>query len=206
MSILSEIYRIKQKEFTERLKEMIDPKIVYVTDLTGCSMKRIMRMHYPLLSFRFEPSVILGDLVHTGLEKILEEHGWASEYQVEKSIKVNGETYTLKGRVDLVKITDNGVEEVVEIKTGRDLPHNEPHDHHILQLKIYMYLLNAKKGHLLYITPERIVEFDVEYEPIDLESLVRETILNERAPRYEWECKYCPYRKLCPYARTYGKH
>ncbi len=205
MSVLEEIYSIKQKEFTEKLKEMTDSRTIYVTDLVSCSMKRIMRIRYPLLSFRFEPPMILGDLVHAGLEKLLEEHGWRAEVQIEKRISVDGEEYLLKGRADLVryaKESQNRAEEVIEIKTGRDLPSNTPHEHHVLQLKIYLYLLGAQRGYLVYITPERLVEFPVDPEPIDLEMLVRETVYNEKTPRYEWECKYCPYRRICPFAKT----
>ncbi len=205
MGILEEIYSVKQKEFTEKLKEMTDPRTIYVTDLVSCSMKRIMRIRYPLLSFRFEPPMILGDLVHAGLEKLLGEHGWRPEVQIEKKVIINGEEYLLKGRADLVRYAPGSpshAEEVIEIKTGRDLPLNEPHEHHVLQLKIYLYLLAAKRGYLVYITPERLVEFEIEPEPIDLETLVRETVYNEKAPRYEWECRYCPYRRICPFART----
>jgi len=205
MSILEEIYSIKQKEFTEKLKEMTDPRIIYVTDLVSCSMKRIMRIRYPLLSFRFEPPMVLGDLVHAGLEKLLEEHGWRAEVQIERKISIDDEEYLLKGRADLVRYsgkTEDKVEEVIEIKTGRDLPSNAPHEHHVLQLKIYLYLLGAQRGYLVYITPERLVEFQVDPEPIDLETLVRETVYNEKTPRYEWECRYCPYRRICPFAKT----
>lgn len=205
MGILDEIYRIKQKDFTDKLQEATNPSIVYVTDLTSCSMKRIMRIRYPLLSFRFEPPIILGELVHTGLEKILMDKGWKAEVQVEKRVNIDGTEYLLKGRADLVKYSqddESKAEEIVEIKTGRDLPLNAPHEHHALQLRIYLDLFGAKKGYLVYITPERIVEFSVDPEPVDIETLIRETIYNERAPRYEWECRYCPYRRICPFAKT----
>jgi len=200
--ILEEIYNVKQKDFTEKLREMTDTSIVYVTDLVSCSMKRLMRIKYPLLSFRFEPPIILGELVHAGLERILEERGWRAEVQVEKAFTIDGENYLLKGRADLVRYENGRAKEVVEIKTGRDLPLNEPHDHHVLQLKIYLNLLGAEEGYLVYITPERLAEFRVEPEPIDIETLMRETIYNEKTPRYEWECRYCPYRRICPFSRA----
>ena len=202
MRILEEIYNVKQKDFTEKLREMTDTSIVYVTDLVSCSMKRLMRIKYPLLSFRFEPPIILGELVHAGLERILEERGWRAEVQVEKAFTIDGENYLLKGRADLVRYENGRAKEVVEIKTGRDLPLNEPHDHHVLQLKIYLNLLGAEEGYLVYITPERLAEFRVEPEPIDIETLMRETIYNEKTPRYEWECRYCPYRRICPFSRA----
>lgn len=205
MVVLEELYRIRQQEFTEKLKEQSDPHIVYVTDLTSCSHKRVLRRNYPLLSFRFEPQMILGDLVHLGLESTLtgikhERGRWVAEVEVNQEYEVEGEFYRLKGRADLVYYEDEEPSVVVEIKTSRDLPDNKPLEHHILQLQVYMNVLGASRGFLVYVTPERLVEFPIEKSSIDIKALLRETVENARRPRYEWECRYCPYSRLCPYS------
>ena len=204
-SVVEELYRLKQREFLDRLKEMTDPRVVYVTDLVSCSHKRVMRLSYPLLSFRFEPSMLLGDLVHSGLASLLTSLGgeggeWRAEVPVEREVIVDGESYLLKGRVDLVYYEGGEPRLVVEVKTGRDLPDNTPREHHVAQLRVYLELLDVDEGYLLYVTPERLVEHQVERIPLDLEALVRETVLDRARPRYDWECRYCPYRRLCPYS------
>lgn len=203
MSIVNELYRIKQRDFSEKLRELTDPRIIYVTDLVSCSHKRSMRLSFPLLSFKFEPPLVLGDLVHAGLGFLLAENGWEAEVQIEKSYIIDGKEYVLKGRADLVRRGKNGKPEtVVEIKTSRDLPENNPREHHVMQLRIYMQLLGANRGYLLYVTPEKLVEFEIEPAEMDIEGLIRETIYDLQTPRYEWECRYCSFRKICPYART----
>ncbi|KSW11908.1 CRISPR-associated protein Cas4 [Pyrodictium occultum] len=206
MGIVSELYKAKQRDFSERLREMTDPRVVYVTDLVSCSYKRVMRLQFPLLSFRFEPSLVLGDLVHAGLGSLLASRGWETEVPIERKYIIDGEEYILKGRIDLLKRNDDGKPHtIVEIKTSRELPENSPREHHIMQLRIYMELTGAKRGYLLYVTPDRLVEFEVEPSSVDVEALLRETIYNLRAPRYDWECRYCSYRKICPFARL-GRH
>jgi CRISPR-associated exonuclease Cas4 len=205
MVVLEEIYMLKQRDFSEKLRELTDPNIVYVTDLASCSHKRVMRINYPLLSFQFEPQLILGELVHHGLQHILTSSGegsWQAEVPIEEKLNIDGMEVILKGRADLVKYDENGVPvTVVEIKTARTLPEEAPLEHHVLQLRIYLQLLKAKQGILLYVTPERLAEYTVEPSPVDVEQLVRETIYDMRVPRYEWECRYCPYRKICPFSR-----
>jgi len=203
VAIVGELYRIKQRDFSGKLREMTDPHIIYVTDLVSCSYKRSMRLAFPLMSFRFEPPLVLGDLVHAGLGSLLSEHGWETEIPVEKKYSIDGEEYILKGRIDLLKRGKNGKQEtIVEVKTSRELPENSPREHHAMQLRIYMQLTGASRGYLLYVTPERLVEFEIEQSSISIENLIRETVYNLQAPRYDWECRYCNYRKICPYART----
>jgi CRISPR-associated exonuclease Cas4 len=209
MVVVEELYAIKQRDFSEKLRELTDPNIVYVTDLALCSHKRVMRIRYPLLSFQFDPQLILGDLVHVGIQQLLISNSsgkWKAEVSIEKEFNIDGRRIILKGRADLVEFSDEGRPvTVVEIKSARTLPSEAPLEHHVLQLRIYLQLLGAEQGVLLYVTPDRLVEYDVDPSPIDIEELVRETIYDLRVPRYEWECRYCPYRKICPFARRYDK-
>ena len=200
LRILPLLYRAKERSFADRLRESTDPRTVYVTDLVSCSQKRLFRIEMPLASFRFEPPLLLGDLVHLGIERLLEEEGWVTEMEVVKRFRVDGAEYTLRGRVDAALVTGNGVEHVLEVKTARSV--ERPLEHHVLQLQVYMALLGARSGTLLYITPDKILEFSVEPRDVDVEALVAETVRNEARPRYDWECRYCPYRRYCPYSRS----
>ncbi|MET1101500.1 MAG: CRISPR-associated protein Cas4 [Pyrodictiaceae archaeon] len=204
--MLSLLYSVKLKEFQERLGEMTNTSIVYVSDLVSCSNKRVLRALYPLLTFNMEPQTLLGDLVHKGLQHLVttvdkqDNVEWQAEVPIERTYVIDGKSYILKGRADLVGYEEGSPKFIVEIKTARHFHSTMPLEHHILQLKIYLELFNVDKGILIYVTPEKIAEYSVVRGGIDIEKLLRETISNTVHPRYEWECKYCPFRKLCPYA------
>ena len=74
--IISIIYRDRIKEQMERLEELRDPHIVYVTDLISCSHKYLLRRSFPELTIHFEPITVFGDLIHKGLEAYLSEKGY----------------------------------------------------------------------------------------------------------------------------------
>ncbi|WP_227410868.1 CRISPR-associated protein Cas4 [Thermosphaera chiliense] len=190
------LYEKYVKEELHRLEELKNPKIVYVTDLVGCSHKYYLRRLYPELTIKFEPSAVLGNLVHAGIGTLLREKGFEVEVEVSTEVEVNGEKYSVRGRVDALK-KDEGL--VVEVKTAR-YAQDIPREHHLNQLKIYLEILNLENGTLIYITPDKIYEFQVKREKISLESLVKTLVDDTAHPRYEWECSYCMFRKLCPYA------
>ena len=205
MVILETLYRAKMEEFQDKLPELVDESVVYVTDLVSCSHKRVLRRRYPLLTFRFEPQAVLGDLVHSGLERLVVERNgnWRAEVPIERFFDIDGKRYRLLGRADLVEYSEEGrPKRVVEIKTARQLQGNTPYEHHVLQLKIYLELLGVDEGLLLYVTPERLVEFRVERGGVDVEELMRQTVYDLARPRFSWECRYCPFKRICPYARN----
>ncbi len=206
MVIVERLYRVKIEEFQEKISEMVDETVIYVTDLVSCSHKRVLRARYPLLTFKFEPQAVLGDLVHIGLEKtVVEADGsWKAEVPIERVFNIDGRRYRVLGRADLVEYGEDGLpKRIVEIKTARQLQGNAPYEHHVLQLKIYLELLDVDEGYLLYVTPDRVVEFRVERGGVDVEELVRQTVYDLAKPRFSWECRYCPFRKICPYARDH---
>lgn len=196
-SILSLVYRSKLKEYNDRLAELKDPKVVYVTDLVACSNKRFFRLQFPELTFRFEPILILGDLIHKGLELFLTSEGYEVEKEVEEKYSVKGLDYVLKGRIDAFNARDSVVIEVKFSRTSQGVPH----EHHVLQLQVYLNLLKAENGTLIYVTPDRILEYQVKSQPIDIEALIKETVENSVHPRWSWECKYCYFNRMCPYKK-----
>ena len=111
---------------------------------------------------------------------------------------IDDREYVVKGRVDAWNPVSR---EVVEIKTARS-SHGVPHEHHILQLQIYMEILGVDKGLLVYITPDRLLEYTVLKASVDIEGFVRELVGDSVHPRWDWECRYCVYSKLCPYRRV----
>lgn len=193
------LYRWRVEEARKRMESKQDYE-VYVTDLVFCPLKvRYQKMYSEIaLAHAFSPVTVLGELVHIGLEKFLQDQLGRDvvnvEVECDREIVVDGTAYVVKGRVDAI-VGDT----VIEIKTSRS-DANIPYQHHILQLRLYLWLTGFNKGLLVYVTPERIAEFEVNTPASDGEvaDLVRSIIVGEPAPRYAWECSYCPYAYLCP--------
>lgn len=192
----------------ERAKHAREPGIYWVTDLVSCSLKRGFALKYPELELAelFNPVAVLGSFVHSGLgqllSRVLENEGARVELEVESSLMVNLEpivpgsgTAVVKGRADAIVVTRDGARYGIEVKTSRsDL--SLPMEHHVDQVRVYNLLFNLEKSYLLYVTPERIAQFEVAERASEGELAKR--ILEAKAPRYAWECKYCPFAVLCP--------
>lgn len=189
------IYSRIIQEQLKRLNELKSPNIIYVTDLVSCTYKYHLRKKFPELTIVFEPATILGDLTHLGLEKILMEKGIKVEVDVLKYIQIGNEIYLVKGRIDAI---DEFRKLIIEVKTSRTSL-NLPRDHHVKQLNLYLEITGFNNGILIYITPEKILEYEITRQPINLENEVLDLLNNKHHPRYTWECNYCSYRKICSY-------
>lgn len=198
--ILQILYKKFMSEQTSRLSELADPSIVYVTDLVSCHHKYHLRKLYPELSIGFEPSAIMGNLIHAGIESIIMEYGFKPEFQLEKHVELNGRVYVLKGRVDAFHPETR---EVLEIKSVKSFQ-GEPYEHHVQQLNIYLNLLDSPTGYLLYISHDKMFEYTVRPIRLDVEGELASLLRDEKHPRYAWECRYCPFRKICPYRGAEG--
>jgi len=165
--------------------------VFHATDLCRCPLKRIYELQFPELARPFAPQLVTGQIVHLGLQHLLREREFKIE--VEKSRRI-GE-YTIIGRIDALNERDRlGV----EIKFSRDDKYL-PYEHHVLQVKIYNWLFDLDKTILVYVTPERITEFEV-HEALR-ENQVESLILDEKTPKYDWECRYCEFSVICPKKR-----
>ena len=178
--------------------EKKDSNTIYVTDLLYCPLKPRLREQFKELTLAeaYNPSTLQGSLIHESVERILiEELNAEVEVPVTKEITIDGKVYKLVGKIDTKK--DNVI---VEIKTSKTVV-GIPKEEHVLQLRIYVNMLNAEHGILLYITPDRITEFYVDTGISDdkLIELVQDYVYTRRIPRQEWECKYCVFAKVCPH-------
>jgi len=195
-SVLASIFRYLLEERKKHVRD--NPDTYYVTDLLQCAYKRELSMKFPELSAytSFEPAVVMGILVHEGLEKILSEMDIEVEVEGEKTIEdpEADRIYVVKGRADAIVTTDDG-RVGIEIKTSRNA-NNIPYEHHIDQARLYNWLFDLKKTILVYITPTKLVEYEI-VGPMD-EKMILHIINSSTSPLYEWECKYCPFSKVCP--------
>lgn len=197
--LVEKIFKKKLEDYLSHIKE---ENTLYVTDLVRCPLKNKYEKIYKELTLSevFTPSAILGDLVHAGLEDFIKNNfsNAQVEVELEKDIQVNDRPIKIKGRMDAVAEID-GERTVIEIKSAR-ADKGLPHEHHKVQLQIYLWLTGLRKGLLVYITPDRVTEYEIK-EPIDEAGairLVEETLKGNKAPRYPWECKYCVYSNVCP--------
>ncbi len=196
-------WRLKRQEQIKR-----ERNVIFITDLIRCPLKRIYEDKFPELTLSeiLNPASILGDLVHLGLEDIIKDFMKNCEVIVEeefeKVVELEGEKYYIRGRPDIVLKASNRVM-VVEIKSSRsDI--NIPYQHHILQTQLYAWLVNAKEGILIYVTPDRISEYSLSQLNVnvptddDVRNMIKELVTITTAPKYKWECKYCRFSSICP--------
>ena len=213
MEISELLYRIQLKEFKERFKKVKEYKgiLIWVSALTQCPRKWLYMLKFPeAVQYQFKGSLAIGKVAHMGLESIIKDNLSCLSYKrVENEVEVkkevvldDGRKVLITGRVDSVAYRDD--EKILyEIKTAKsDI--GIPHGHHILQLKIYMNILGSSKGILVYLTPERITEYEVK-EPVSNEELKRliSSFLKFKGPLYSWECSYCIFSSICPYKKIH---
>lgn len=134
---------------------------------------RVLNEPYEVVASK--DTVMVGQLIHIGVEEI-------AEY-VSRVYRKKAGGYVVYGTPDL--IVDG---ELVEIKFTV-YPPKEPREHDVMQLRIYMWLLDKDKGYLWYISPFGSREFEVEGKYDD--DYVVWLIENPQYPMHRFECKYC---------------
>ncbi len=186
---------------TEREKHRREPGVLWVSDLVRCSLKRVYEERFPeiALSDMFRPSLVIGTLLHRGLEELLRnilgEVTVQAEVEGSKEVLLeSGEVVVVRGRVDLL-LARGDWRVAVEIKTSRS-DRGIPQEHHVDQVRAYNWLLDLDRSILLYVTPDRVTQFYVDERMSDSE--VASVVTSKKAPRYSWECSYCPYSIICP--------
>lgn len=190
------LYRLRKEEF---LKHRREANVYWVSDLVRCPIKREFEIKYPEIALTniYSPYYILGDLIHKGLESIVSEELSAKiEVETSKDIQLSsGKKVMVKGRIDCIVTTEKGENIGVEIKSARaDV--GIPQQHHIDQVRIYNWLFDLTKSILIYVTYNRVTEYEIR-EKASIEEIIYR-IEDRRAPRYSWECNYCIYSILCP--------
>ncbi|RLE65049.1 MAG: hypothetical protein DRJ47_06035 [Thermoprotei archaeon] len=188
---LEERYNSAVRAYNERLAKY-DSTVYYVTDLLKCGELRRCYTAHEIGRLSIKPPIVIGDLVHIGLQKIFERDGWVSEVSASKTI----DNYTIRARCDLIR--DN---EIIEIKYTSYLQNNiwASRRHNIDQCKIYNNLFDTDVVHLVFFSPGGMRQIDINERYSDAEIL--EMIENPKYPRYSWECKYCKFADKCEYRR-----
>ncbi len=172
---------------------------IYVTEaVQPCPRQSYFNRLYPR-----PPTIasVLGQYLHTLLQEQFKSLG----YDIEVGVGLDLGEFKLVGKADVVAEDEHGTH-IVEIKSVGMLP-NTPRETHIRQLQIYMQLLQAERGTLLYVSRNKgnIKLFDIKPDPQSLEFAITNArvlweALNSRVPppahRGAW-CVFCPHRKRC---------
>ena len=163
-----------------------EDNVIWVSDLIRCKKKaELSNKHFYI--FKPEPYFVMANLIHIGLQKWLQDN---YNFEIEKEFEKKIEEFVIRGRVDAI---DSNT--VIEIKCTKDVKDNKPYEHHVLQLRLYLWLTGREHGKLIYITPNKLLEFDIHETMDDDEVLL--LIDNWKSPRYEWECSYCDFACIC---------
>lgn len=205
MSSIDIVEKIYSWRKSEKEKHKREPDTYYVTDLVRCPLKREYELMYPELS-AYElmyPPYVVGDLLHMGLQRILQEiFGEKILIEVESEKKValpDGSIVKIRGRSDGIITLDNNRKIGVEIKSSKS-DYGLPMDHHIDQAKIYNWLFDLEETILIYVTYDRVAQYIIRDKVSEDEIISR--IKYSTAPRYPWECSYCAYSVICPFKKT----
>jgi len=165
--------------------------LLFVHELCECSHKRKMRQRFPDIgkAETYNPRFAVGQLIEEALKQRFQNEG---NHVYTKELVVDDKTYVISGMIDII---DPETNTPIEVKYQTFLQ-GKLYEHHVLQLRLYMWLLNAKRGELLYVSPEGLKSFIVRKLLTNRE--VIKLIREEKSPRWtEWECYYCPYQQFC---------
>lgn len=180
---------LDERESTKEVWKAKGKEVMFVHELCECTYKRKLRLKFPEVekaSF-FNPRFLVGYLVELAVKNLLED---TSSHPVFRELVIDGKQVLVYGHIDAL------VNDVpLEIKYQTDL-RGIPHEHHILQLKLYSWLKNSSLGLLTYVSPEGIKVFEITNDLND--EKVTELVKKESSPMWkEWECSYCIFERFC---------
>ena len=174
-----------------------------VTDLFVCAEKtRLIRegkeADRPKEETNWMRQGTISSFVHWAMQEVLEGNGWLIPDKGSSYFKRFGE-YRLFCKPDAIKVKgdrwyeDLSAIEVVEIKCPMWFSGNA-FDNHLFQVGIYMNILGAARGTLMYLHNNGFANIDCEkMEDDDIVWLIE----NRKSPNFDKECVGCWYRKYC---------
>jgi len=161
------------------------PEAIHAHDLTRCSQKRVMEEQYPELAEKtlFEPSVQIGEALHTFVEAL------PTIDTAQKVFERTVNRHLVVGKPDITT-----EEAVYNLKFRRRL-YDRPLEHDVLRASIYAWLARKPYGHIVYLNPREFREWVV--SPVTTETVLY-LIEHPKSPRWDWECRLCPFKGYCP--------
>ncbi len=201
--ILEKIYKA-QKEVLEKIEKSTSLEPPYsapVSTILHCYTRSVFDKKFGMKSMLpTNVNVFMGLLFDFTIKVVLQGYPLPEHYYVKDFRDKEGNIYQIHAGPDVI-IED----EVIELKYTSAPLENIPLEHHEAQLKIYMNMTKLP-GRLVYLTPQGVREYYYEeneaFSDDEVAEIARQFFIEKLSPRYEWECRYCPYRSVCPLAKT----
>jgi len=188
-------YRVEREEWRAELREKYGAPVLFVHELVECPKKREMRLRFPEieLASTYNPRFVVGWLIEEGVRRVLgvgeDQRRW------ERLVETQDLRAVVAGSIDA---RDPETGRPIEIKYLTSL-YNAPHEHHELQLSIYLWGVGEPEGELWMISPEGAIFLPVSAASDEaVIQLVSNALRAERAPMWQWECDHCQFEKFCP--------
>jgi len=191
-------------EFTKNtiIGKYIEDNVVYVSDLAKC-------MYYVYLSMREKKSdytnLLIGQFGHLIIEKALKHYLPKSDVEIKVEYEVEHEIngVVVRGKIDVLIIDYDKLNSVpIEVKFTKYKKVNLWYE---TQLQLYMWLIGAKFGYLIYINPQDLdyTVFTITYDEQKVRSRLRKVkdllmVYKGVEPSREYfGCEVCPFKTKC---------
>jgi CRISPR/Cas system-associated exonuclease Cas4 (RecB family) len=192
---------------------------IHVSDILLCQRETVFRRLYPQEIKDVEIGFFtVGRAIHEAIQQLAK---YFPKYEVEKEINYEIDGITLKAHIDLYDKENNIPIEAKTVRSNKVSPTDEPKDFNVDQLKMYMSLVDADTGYLIYQLmldyndfPFRVYEIKMTKEERKemLENMVTDALnlqmnIDMKTPeksKYvfydeskKWKCKYCHFTEQC---------
>ncbi len=200
---------------------------IHVSDLNLCLRETVFRRIKPQEIKDKEISFFtVGRAIHDCLQNLAQ---YFPKYEVEKEINYGIDGITLKAHIDLYDKEKNIPIEAKTVRSNKVSPNGEPKSFNITQLKMYMTLVDANIGFIIYQLlldyndfPFKVFEVRMSKEERQamLESMVSDAYhlqmnIDNRTPEntkhvandqdLNWKCNYCRFSNECYEMRVQAK-
>lgn len=186
--------------FFETRYPRTNPNVISVTEITQCPRYSWFMRREPRCIIQ-AVDLILGVEGHRLFLDKLRNYGYVVEWLVCKDI---GDGIKICGRLDAYHPDLN---EVIDIKITTSPP-DEPYEDHRFQVSIYMHMVKASRGYVVYLSRDphnrvkvfRVKKYDSDWkEAVQRAKMLRDALIKEEPPpciKGRW-CRYCPYSFEC---------
>jgi CRISPR-associated exonuclease Cas4 len=186
-------YRVEREAYRRELQEKYKLPVIFVHELLQCPLKQDFAQKFPEIEMAslYNSRFVVGWLIEEAVKKLT----GAKELKCHKAVETQNGRYVVAGTADAFLEKEDTVIEVKYL-TGM---FGAPHEHHILQLQLYLYLSGKKRGELWMFSPEGTL-----FQPVEPASeqqvaeLVESHVARNPAPKWaDWECNLCLYEEWC---------
>ena len=184
------------------------PTDIYVTDVVVCPRRAFFNLRFNANPMVSNPKAVAGKAMHMLVQQALKSRYPNAVFEVSCQYPLD-DGYVLVGRADMI----DG-DTVYEFKFSSR--HNRAEPMYYAQLNCYLNMLNLNNGVLVIIDRN---SFEVECLPLERDEQAFDMLVSEaneivklvelarkgekvrppHGPRWEWECKGCIYKIICPH-------